>query len=508
MKQYIYLFLFTLLFVGASCRKSFLDEKPNGSVLSPALFFGADSAQVTLAGDDLPNQFRNTFGQSGCVSPFMGGDDLTAYFGSNKWAFREGDQFAVSDINDRIVLWWQNCYKTIRSANGIIDNIDKSIASQSCKDDIKGQAYFYRGLSYSFLTRIFGEVPLITVFSTHTDLSIKNSSPDAIYTQIVNDLQQAETLLPAIRPEKAGDRGGFPGAKPCKGTVKSLMSQVYLTMAGWPLKQTTNYALAAAKAKEVIDNHDMYGYQLVPNPNDLWTWANNYTNTEMVLCMYFNNTTEQTMHDPLGEKSNDEIIGGWANGWFDYYAEISFFKRYPAGARKNATFQTIIPNTGLGIMVPWDSVITYDHHPHFKKYQDDVPGASWIGARAHNVIRYAEVLLNYAEAQAMSAGPDASAYAAINQIRTRAGLPNLTPGLSATAFRDSVIAERSWEFAGGEPASRWFDMIRTETVETATALRDPTEIPIIHAPSKANYWMVKPSFDAGLDPNIIQPAGN
>jgi len=98
----------------------------------------------------------------------------------------------------------------------------------------------------------------------------------------------------------------------------------------------------------------------------------------------------------------------------------------------------------------------------------------------------------------MSGGVDASAYNAVNLIRSRAGLPDLTPGLSATDFRDSVVAERGWEFAGGEPASHWFDLIRLEKVEEAALNRDPKELVLKHTPTKSDYWMPLPSVDKSL----------
>lgn len=501
MKKYIYLFV--LLFLGNSCTKTFLDENTNGSVLDPKILFTSD--QIQLASDDLPRLFRNIYGQSGCVGPFMGGDDLTAHPSSNKLRFREVDIFAASDDNDRILLYWQNCFAVIRSANSIFANVEKSIASQSVIDDVKGQAYFYRGLSYSFLTRIFGKVPLITKFDLKPDLTIQSAEVAAIYDQIVTDLQTAEGLLPDVRSEGSGDRGGYPGAKPCKGTVKALLSQVYLTMAGWPLKQTANYALAAAKAREVIDNASTYKYAILTNPKDLWTWANNYTNQEIVLGMYFNTTTEQSMHGPLGSRPEEWVNpnASWASGWCDYFAEISFFKRFPAGIRKDATYQTII--NVAGVDVSWDDARTNRQHPYFAKFQDEFPGSSWVGARAGQVIRYAEVLLNYAEAQAMAEGtPNADAYNAINTIRNRAGLPNLVAGLSGTAFRDSVIKERGWEFAGGEAPSRWFDLIRTETLEQVTLLRDPKELTLKKQPTHDDYWMPIPVVDGGINPNLLK----
>lgn len=496
----LYYYLIALLLLGVSCSKDFLNEDPLG-VLSPDVFFSA--ADIELASDNLPVKFGRIYSQAGCVAPFQGGDDLTTHPTSNKEKFREVDIFAASGVNDRIELYWSSCYNAIRAANVILANTDKSSASDALKADVKGQAYFYRGVSYSFLTRIFGKVPLITNFDVNPDLSIAKAEVADIYEQIISDLKSAEELLPNVRPEKPAERGGFPGAKPCKGTAKAFLSQVYLTMAGWPLKQTANYALAAAKAKEVIDNADVYGYEILSDPHDLWTWANNFTNNEIVFAIYFNyNIGQVSMHGPLGPRPPEYVNPkvSWATGWCDYYGEISFFKRFPAGPRKDATYQTLIPVGGVDI--PWDDARTDRKHPFFKKYQDEFPGASWAGSRAEQVIRYAEVLLNYAEAQAMADGADASAYNAVNIIRTRAGLPNLTPGLSKEAFRDSVIVERGWEFAGGEAPSRWFDLIRTETVEKVTLLRDPSEIPLSKQPTHADYWMPIPSSDVSFNPNL------
>ena len=110
-------------------------------------------------------------------------------------------------------------------------------------------------------------------------------------------------------------------------------------------------------------------------------------------------------------------------------------------------------------------------HDGMKLAQNPGNYNDWTSSRTTIAMRYAEVLLIYAEAQAMASSPDATAYAAINQVRTRAGLPNLESGLSQTAFRDAVIAERSWEFAGIEAnGSNWFDLVRTETVEKGCLL--------------------------------------
>lgn len=479
---------------------SFNSPHPKG-VLSAEVVLS--STEIQSAADALPARFSDIFAQSGCVATFMGGDDLVTIPWGSKGKFMEVDVFRSSGNNDRIMLWWTGCYASIRTANAIIDHVDISEVSKSVKDDVKGQAYFYRGLSYSFLTRIFGKVPLIVDFNVAPDLTIRKAEVAAVYAQIIGDLRAAEDLLPTVRPEKATERGGYPGARPCKGTAKALLSQVYLTMAGWPLKQTSNYALAAAKAREVIDDAGKYGYELLSDPHSLWTWANNYTNKELIFGLYYNYGIGQiNMHSPLGPRPEEYInpVFTWSTGWCDYLGELSFFKRFPKGVRKDATYQTVI--TVKGVDVQWNDQRTRSHHPYFKKYQESEPEASWAGSRTAQIIRYAEVLLNYAEARAMSSGADRSAYDAVNAIRRRAGLADLTPGLSAAAFRDSVVAERGWEFAGGEPASRWFDLIRLEKLEEYTALRDPSEPKLNHFPTNEDYWLPIPESEIKLNPNL------
>lgn len=110
-------------------------------------------------------------------------------------------------------------------------------------------------------------------------------------------------------------------------------------------------------------------------------------------------------------------------------------------------------------------------HPHYRKMTaDDDQIALWNSDRTTFIVRYAEVLLTYAEAQARAGGsPNADAYSAVNKVRNRAGLADLTPGLNGEAFADSVVQERAWEFAGFEYAARWYDLVRLEMVEEANS---------------------------------------
>ena len=123
-------------------------------------------------------------------------------------------------------------------------------------------------------------------------------------------------------------------------------------------------------------------------------------------------------------------------------------------------------------------------------------------------IRYPMVLLDYAEASDMaSGGPTAQSYAAINMVRQRAGEPNLTPGLSQTAFQDSVVTERAYEFAG-ENGVRWFDIVRLQILPQVIAARSPLENPINPTGNLQDKYLAPiPAGDLAADPNWVQNAG-
>jgi starch-binding outer membrane protein, SusD/RagB family len=516
MKKYIYLLLMTGLL--ASCTKSFLDEKTKG-LIRPSDYFTStsDLEKCVNALFSSANLMYNTTATS---SWCCGGDDVTTLPGGNKEGYKQFDVFSVQDNNDRYRDMYTCAYGAIKQSNVIIQNIDKfvePVTNPELLNDQKnralGEAYFIRALSYYNLVRMCNEVPLVTDYLS-VSYDLQKSPAADVYALIVEDLTKAESLLPvsfASAPNASDLEKTTSYARPTSGSVKALLASVYLTMAGYPIKDESKYALAAQKAKEVIDNEATYGYTLLTNFEDLWKQANN-VNKETVFGLYYNHLVGDwsdggtwangNMNCPLSYKPGD------FGGWDDVFAELTFFKEFPAGPRKDATFLTEAQQTPSDTVRHWQYWAT--KHPYYKKFLD-VPGwdqanaglyIDWWSSRSVMVIRYAEVLMVYAEAKAMSGGPDALAYTCINRVKARAGLPDLTPGLDAAAFRDSVLMERKWEFAGNEPCSRWQDLVRTETVEAATAKRDPKEIPLVNQPSKANYFAPIPSVDRVLNPNL------
>lgn len=495
-----YLVILTICFL-ASCSKDLLKEDPK---VPTGTQFYKNANDLSLAATGLYALNNVAFNQVAGFATCYGSDDVGVARIGNKLSFSDFDTFQPNSSNDRMTNWWSSFYATIKSCNSMILNYDKATASVDEKNRAAGQAYFLRALSYFFLTRTWGGIPLTT--DNTVDYTRKKAEPAEVYALIVADLQKAETLLPDSWSGLGVQFQSGVNVAPTKGSAKALMANVYLTMAGWPLKQVDKYALAAGKAKEVMDNKAGYKVDLFPNFADLWKKEFQYNNEAVFACYYNNNVpntpwNQWNMMGPNSSQPGDEA------GWDDWFGEITFYNNFPAGARKDATYQSVYMVGGAA--KDWKG--TALKHPYFQKYRDDASYnpvthvGNWAGDHTVYIIRYAEVLLTYAEAKAMSGGTDATAYNAINMVRKRAGLADLVPGLSPAAFRDSVVAERGWEFAGLEPAARWFDLLRTETVGKVNLARNAGEDPLKNVPSDALhsfYWAPIPINDQQLNPNL------
>jgi hypothetical protein len=523
MKKYIIYSVIALL-TFSSCN-DFLDEKQYGLVVPST--YPQSLSGLEKCVNALYSMTNSMYCETGNFVACMGGDDVTTQSGGNKSAFLQFDIFNAQDNNDRIEKQWDTSYDVIKQANVIIasiDNITQPDMSaeyvQSQKDRALGQAYFLRALAYFSLVRTFGEVPITD--GLVIDYNLKKESFEDIYKLIESDLLNAEKLLPVNyknAPNASDIEKTTSYARVTSGAAKSLLASVYLTWAGFPIKDNSKYALAAQKAKEVIDQADNYGYQLLPEFADLWKWQNGWKdagNAEGVFTCHFNSWAGDWSDN--GTSSNGNTIAPCAmfpenfGGWSDVFAELTFFNEFPEGPRKDATFLTEGRKSSNDPVITWKE-FSYSH-PYYKKYME-IEGfdpenmgsyIDWWSSRTTQVIRYAEVLLIYAEAQAMADGsPNQLAYECLNRVRNRAGLPDLTTALSGTAFRDAVVEERKWEFAGIEPCARWYDIVRTETVAAVTAKRDKAEVPVVGSPNDnthEKYFAPIPQKDKLLNPNL------
>ena len=470
--------------------EDFLEEEPKGLLIGNKAISTVEGLEAALTGVYNPNfnAFGHGFNTAEVLAVLMGGDDLTTHPGLNKAPFRQMDLFNVDALNQRSTNFWRGRYFTIYRANNIINNYHLAEGNQTTINHIAGEAYFLRAISYYWLVRLYGNIPLITQSSVSEDvLDVGTVPPAEIYELIIADLKKAEELLPVEKRD--------PG-RPCQGSAKAFLADVYLTMGGWPINDQSKYAMAAEKAKEVIDNRASYGWSLNLPLSVLFSgnYLDNRQSAE-IFAFYFapGNGSLNTLFG-ISAVSDDE------KGWNDYCAEINFFLNFPEGIRKDITFQTLF-QTDNGVISWEDNSIG---QPFYKKLQV-VEGNTYHTGMPIILLRYAHVLLIYAEAQTRADGaPDGQAYAGLNAVRERAGLASLS-GLSSSEFIEAVIDERSWEFAA--EYTRWFDLQRLERVAAVNAQRNPGDIPLIGTPNDQTYeyyYLPIPAGEVLLNPNLLE----
>ncbi|MDR2533636.1 MAG: RagB/SusD family nutrient uptake outer membrane protein [Tannerellaceae bacterium] len=437
---------------------------------------------------------------------YFAADDLSTHPASNKGAVREFDKLEGSANNVNLKNFWNASWKSIYQANAVLNVIDRvNFTSEAEKNGAAGQAHFMRALCYFYLVRTFGDLPIVTEKTDVSEAPSRQPVPE-VYNLIVDDLSQAETMLPESWP-------GQPG-KAHRYAAKSLLADVYLNMAGWPLQDASKYALSAAKSNEVISSNK---FQLVPNYGDVFKTNNN---EEAIFSLQFNKDNGLPRRTP-GQFAipDDEYSLAGEQGWHDFCTEVNFFRKAPKCERTDETFLTTLKirqkdNDGNWTndfkLVAWDDPGTNTQHPWFKKFRYGVAErGTTMGDgceedetaifrmqpsvnKTLDIIRYATVLLNYAEASAMAGSPTGDSYAAINRVRNRAGLPDLAPGLSQAAFRDSVVFERAYECAA-EVGIRWFDIARLQLLPKIISER------VVGEWQKNQYWenSLNPQFTSG-----------
>jgi len=505
-KYFIPITFLVLLFV-TGCQK--LNEDPKAS-LTPGTYFKTQAdLDAALAGTYSVFSYDGSYGFTSRMTSYFGADDLTTDPGLNKADMRDFDRLNGGSSNGSLNAEWQGPWRGIYQANNLLANYQKVNTSDELKAQAAGQAFFLRGWGYYMLVRTFGAVPLVLT-PIGADERPARETVDKVYASIVSDLQTAIGLLPVSFP-------GQPG-KATQNAARSMLADVYLTMAGWPLMQTSNYDLAAAEADSVIQSNQ---YSLVSNYATVFN-SNNTTESIFALQFSVSGSLPQRGYGSSSVPLDETALNG-DGGWDDYYPEINFYLNAPTCARTDATFYTtikLLQSNKTYLLVPWNDPQTHAGHPYYKKFRAGLSGDGVLETdtsilqihpstnKALDIIRYPLVLLDYAEASAMtSSGPSAQSYAAINLVRQRAGLPDLTPGLSAQDFQDSVVWERGYEFAG-EFGIRWFDIVRLQLLPQVNAARSPLENPINNASNLSDVYLAPIPFNELLrNPGWTQNPG-
>lgn len=461
--------LMGIIILFASC-ESFLEEDPKGKLSSKSFF--SNENELNMAVHALYKQAMLYSQSNNRQVMYWASDDIGTHPASNKQIYREFDRFSVANDNSGVGLGWQDLFKVVKAANYIINNASKTLDTPQQKIDYAvGQACYWRAYAYFHLVRVWGPIPMM-LEDDALDYNAQLVSVDKVYDQIVSDLKIAEGLPKSWTSTPQSINGMNVAVS--EGAAKATLAYVYLTMGGWPLNQADKYALAASKAKEVIDAVDngTYYYRLLDEYKQIHSWEYNFKNTELLIALYYNkdwgweDNCMSSLCDILDE----------AGGWGDSCGEIGFWKAFPAGPRKDATYSPkTLRNTSDKALVDWWDAAGPAINPWFQKtaegknraewdYTKGGTETDWLGEKAHQVVRLSELYCWYAEAVGRSGGNDALAYTVLNRVRTRAGLSAIPSGsLTAGQLAEAAYDEHGWEIAGyysGNLAPRLYDMQR------------------------------------------------
>lgn len=475
-----------------------LEEDLSDAKLDPSALNSPEALEAAVAG--MYRQFEEVNKNSQSWIRSFGGDDVTTHSGLNKQGFRDADKMQMSSLTPGIEIAYEPPYTVIKEANNIIANEDNfASGSREVVNPLLGEAYFLRAYNYFRLTRIFGKVPMILSTDILASVDLKRAELIDIYNQIESDLLKAESLLPDQYP-------GVPAAiRPNNGSARAYLAKLYMHWAGWPLKDASKYEMAASSAKTVIDNAAAHKFALVPDMGTLWSIANeNRFNSEIV----FGLGHAQDLGNEFSNRHAGRVgYPGDVQGWSENFAEIAFFNDFPEGKRKEDTYRTDVEFKGDTIN--WKD-FENERHPMFLKvtgYQDEIKTTNSVTSMTTYNMRYADLLLYYAEAVGRSGGNSADAWEALNKVRRRAnGLPVDTPDasvdLTSGDLAELAYTERKWELAG--EFKRWDDLTRMERVAEALANRSSEELvgPIDGDTSPANYFAEIPEEELVRSPQL------
>ncbi|WPV64080.1 RagB/SusD family nutrient uptake outer membrane protein [Chitinophaga sp. LS1] len=445
------LIIFSLLFA-AACNK--LEEDPN-SIVTASQFYKTQSDAVSAVAavystlnTDAAGDFV-IYGRDLNLLTGNGSDDQIFSPSNTNTDVRALGTATYVPANDRIKKNWQQHYFGISRANVAIDNIPNIDFDTTLRARLVREAKFIRGLLYFNIVRFWGDAPLVLHDPTSIDVNaqkIKRSPKDSVYAQIISDLNEA-TLLP--KTYTGADVG-----RVTSGAAHALLAKVYLTRREW--------AKAATELNTVINGG--YGYALFDNFLDVFQQSTKNGKEHIFSVQFGTNLGAKNSTNSLSSSNFSSFNPAVYPG--DQPADSTLYQLFASfDARRDVTFFTQMYNAATGKYVQFGAA----RFAKFIDYSISPLTNQSISGINYPVIRYADVLLMQAEVLNEINGPGADAYAAINQVRARAKISNLTAGLSQAAFRDSVFHERRKEFI--QEGNRWFDLSRRGGTYLYDALR-------------------------------------
>lgn len=496
MKRHIlYSLLATTLLFGA-CSKDFLDRTPVNKI--PEEEFWRTENDVKLAVNAIYGKLSDGMYDDGAT------DLVHAQY---PW---ESASTAISagSLGADIDAGWS--YIPIRTCNYFLENVDKAIMDETLKERYKAEVRFIRAYLYIPMVEKFGDIPLVTKVLTKEESNVPRVAKKEVLDFLFKELQEVSTKLPVSYSSEKG--------RITKGAALALQSRLYLMENNWEQAARTaqevmglGYKLFQVSAESELNKKDNYA-QFVDfeNANDEHKFrlglrsyegifqVENEGNDEVILDrQYIRVAQPQSNNTLLAEGS----VGGWSS-LTPTQNLVNLYVNYKTGEPVNPVsaevraahyakadkadfvkeFKNRDPRFYASILfetAPWNALTQDGGYQftwssgksnmsitgyNFRKLVDPTSSREQIDSYANVIlIRYAEVLLNYAEAQNEKSGPDATIFDALDQLRVRAGMPKVDRSTygSQSKLRDLIRNERAVELV--LEGVRYYDIRRWKT---------------------------------------------
>jgi len=457
-KSFIFLPLCALSLL-AGC--NFLDKRPLTDITPENFFTSSDDAEASLTAVYDALQGTGAYGQDLNVMGEMPSDNCTSSNGD----VNAMDKIIWTPTTGQVYNVFRQAYVGINRANIVLKYVPNITMDTARRSQIQGEARFARALCYFNLVRAYGGVPLRlepTESGAPADVNLARATADQIYAQVVADLQRAAIQMRASSPNRAG-----------KNAANALLARVQLTQRNWAAAQAAANKVIAAGVSLNGSFKSLYpaenkggeslfeiqyagnadGGNILPDlllPSPLATYSFPKFNIPTTELLAYADTVNDRRWAYNGQVTSGSRIVGRDHA--------SYIDGKPG---RNGNSNDVGP-----FVYKWTSI-----------------GNNFNSTDNTYVLRYAEVLLAYAEAVNEQTGPSADVLAKLNLVRQRAGLAALTlastQALSKQAMRNEIDRQRRLELAfEGE---RWFDLLRyaRHTAADASATHAVTALDLI-----------------------------
>lgn len=415
--NYCFFIIFLTCLFQAACNKLVQIPQPINTVTTATTFSSDITASSAVAA--IYSKLRTSrFSASGTtIYAGLSSDELATPNGPR-------DQFFSNRLTSSNAIpssaFWTPAYQNIYMANAVIDGLQLSTTVDlATKNELIGEAKFLRAFCYFYLVNLFGDVPLALTTDFNQTALLYRAPVKQVYQQITNDLTSAKSLLISDYSLSNGER-----IRANKWAATALLARVYLYQQQWD---------SAKKQSSEIINSGMF--RLLDNLNNVFLMDS----AEAIWQLQTANA------NPWATIEGNNFIPFTSSSSPLYYLTSELMSAFESGDQRK---------------LAWINSTLYAGTTYYYPYKYKVKsGSAQNITEYYMVLRFAEQFLIRAEAE-VNLNDLGSAINDLDSIRTRAGLPHLSPTLTKEQVLSAVIQERRIELFA-EWGNRWFDLKRT-----------------------------------------------